>query len=126
MYNRYIGNTGKFYRVDDRPHEQHEHAHDTPGEHDSRREPSQPQPRMTPQYGSPPIRHAPQRPNNSGSLFNLPELVGGVKGLVNGILPKGTDISDLLLIIVLLLLYLEKEDEEILIMLSVLIFMGFK
>ena len=45
---------------------------------------------------------------------------------LSGILPVGMDIGDLLLILVLLLLYLEKEDEEILIILSVLIFMGFK
>lgn len=119
MYNRYIGNTGKFYRVDDTPHERSSEAQNA--EH--RRE----APPIGAQYKNTSNQnHVHARPNSSGSLFNLPEILGGVKGLVNGILPKGTDVSDLLLILVLLLLYLEKEDEEILIMLSVLIFMGFK
>ena len=114
MYNRYIGNTGKYYRVDDdshnianqkpliQPHQKDEEVPHTVRSIENTKKLS-PQPAM--------YRHAPAR---------------NVKKILDGLLPKGTEISDVLLILVLLLLYLEKEDEEILIILSVLIFNGFK
>ena len=112
MYNRYIGNTGKFYRVDD----------DIPDRPAS--------PPTTGRENRSEVHHNSSGDNRTSqhrsSLFSQPELLGNIKGLLNGILPEGMDIGDLLLILVLLLLYLEKEDEEILIILSVLIFMGFK
>lgn len=114
MYNRYIGNTGKFYRVND---------DELPVRDDHQ---------FTPQPA--PIHAAEQPPQNtphirsavSAHSYSPPDLTVSLKKLLSGILPVGMDIGDLLLILVLLLLYLEKEDEEILIILSVLIFMGFK
>ncbi len=108
MYNRYIGNTGKFYRVDD----------DAP-----MRDPPQPPPALDRPV---PHRAPPPPPPGPGSIFSQPELLGGIKGFLGGLLPEGMELGDLLLILVLLLLYIEKEDEEILIILSVLLFMGFK
>jgi hypothetical protein len=61
-----------------------------------------------------------------GSSHLLPSSLTGIKGLLKGFLGDKMDIGDLLLILILLLLYLEKEDEEILIILSALVFMGFK
>ena len=60
------------------------------------------------------------------SLFSGGEGLGSLRHLLGGLLPDGIELGDLLLILILLLLYLEKEDEEILIILSVLIFMGLK
>jgi hypothetical protein len=103
MYNRYIGNTGKFYRVDE------------PG--DKRPSSSSFAPHINPQ---PVINASPI----TKSL--LPHgLTDGLKGMLKGILPGKMELSDLLLILILLLLYLEKEDEEILIILAALIFFGF-
>ncbi len=117
MYNRYIGNTGKFYRVDDSRLPQI----------DERQFPvSQPQESHIPQPTQDHIAHN-QRPQ-SALPFPFPgkELAGSLRGILGNFMPEGMDIGDLLLILVLLLLYLEKEDEEILIILSVLILSGFK
>lgn len=105
MYNRYIGNTGKFYRVDD----------EALPLHDAR------------QYPHSAAEKLPAKSNAPGS--NQPphsDIIGALKGVLGNFLPEGMDIGDVLLILILLLLYLEKEDEEILIILSVLLFMGFK
>ncbi len=113
MYNRYIGNTGKFYRVDD----------DELLQHDTRQSPQEQPTAFTP-VQQPRPQHRQQ--NMQRLPFAQKELLGSIKGLLGNFLPDGMDLGDLLLILVLLLLYLEKEDEEILIILSVLIFMGFK
>ena len=106
MYNRYIGNTGKFYRVD---------------------EPGDKRPENTafiPHIDSP-KKLAPSA-GRQGPKSLLPHgLTDGLKGMLKGILPGKMELGDLLLILVLLLLYLEKEDEEILIILAALIFFGF-
>lgn len=109
MYNRYIGNTGKFYRIDDEglPHQDAKHFPTEP-----------PSNTIHPKEGSPSSR--PSLSISSG------EITGSLKSIIGQFLPDGMEIGDLLLILILLLLYLEKEDEEILIILSVLIFMGFK
>ncbi|MBR6653963.1 MAG: hypothetical protein IKL27_04420 [Oscillospiraceae bacterium] len=115
MYNRYIGNTGKVYRIDD----------SSLPEIDARHYPAPPEPDI-PQ--TTPIYSAPNHRPNSTMPFPFPgkELAGSLRGILGSFMPEGMDISDLLLILVLLLLYLEKEDEEILIILSVLILSGFK
>ena len=116
MYNRYIGNTGKFYRVDDSslPEIDARHYPETRQENDI------PQP-STFHAAASPKPHAPLP-----TAFPRKELVGSLRGILGSFIPDGMDIGDLLLILVLLLLYLEKEDEEILIILSVLILSGFK
>jgi hypothetical protein len=107
MYNRYVGNTGKFYRVDE------------PGD----QRPAGPS--ISPNTGRSPVYNpASLLTAQSGSL--LPHgLTEGLKGMLKGFLPAKMEVGDLLLILVLLLLYLEKEDEEILIILAALIFFGF-
>ena len=111
MYNRYIGNTGKYYRVDD------EHYSDI------RLNPQEPLQR-TDIPSTVPATGTPAKQSNTYPIMqNNP--IGSITRLVGNFMPKGTEIGDLLLILVLLLLYLEKEDEEILIILSVLIFNGF-
>ena len=116
VYNRYIGNTGKFYRIDDDelPHRDARHyPPQTPQQQTDTRSYSFPQHTTQPQSPFP-------------FSISQQEIIGSLKGLLSNFLPDGMDIGDLLLILILLLLYLEKEDEEILIILSVLIFMGFK
>ena len=108
MYNRYVGNTGKFYRVDE------------PGENSIIKPPPAPY-----------IEAKPRSDAAASSFLSLKNILphglsGGLKGMLNGILPEKMDVGDLLLILILLLLYLEKEDEEILIILGALIFLGFK
>lgn len=109
MYNRYIGNTGKVYRI----------ADDEPPNKDTEHLPADTI-----------IEHVKSNKCRNDSPFPFTEspneLAGNLKNMIGGFLPKGMELGDLLLILVLLLLYLEKEDEEILIILSVLIFMGFK
>lgn len=117
MYNRYIGNTGKVYRVDDsRLPEIDERQYPAPQPQESYI--PQPQPVHTVSHQNP----------RSALPFPFPgkELAGSLRGILGSFMPEGMDIGDLLLILVLLLLYLEKEDEEILIILSVLILSGFK
>jgi len=115
VYNRYIGNTGKVYRIDD----------SSLPEIDARHYPAPPEPDIPP---SAPIHSTPRRNQSSAMPFPFPgkELADSLRGILGSFMPDGMDISDLLLILVLLLLYLEKEDEEILIILSVLILSGFK
>ena len=114
MYNRYIGNTGKYYRVD----EDSNNAINT-------KPPMHPQPKaesiITTVHNVENTRKTHAKPTMP---WNAP--ARNMKKILDGFLPKGTEVSDILLILVLLLLYLEKEDEEILIILSVLIFNGFK
>lgn len=108
MYNRYIGNTGKYYRVEE------------PGDQKLTRPSSAPISIPEPDSIAPAKKPGPQ------NILPLPHgLSDGLKGLLKGILPDKIDIGDLLLILILLLLYIEKEDEDILIILGALILMGF-
>ena len=109
VFNRYIGNTGKYYRIDDENHTNNDSPRD-------RGEPISPT-AISPASMHKSAIHRPAPRNNP---------VESLKRILGGVMPKGTDVGDLLLILILLLLYLEKEDEEILIILSVLIFNGFK
>ena len=99
-YNRYIGNSGKFVRVEEEPRPAPRQAPDRPA---PRREPAAPAPK----------RSAPRQGGQSSPA-----------ALLRGLLPAGTDPGDLLLFVLLLLLYLEKEDEEYLIALFALLAMG--
>lgn len=114
MFNRYIGNTGKYYRVD----EDSNNAINT-------KPPMQPQPKAESLLTA--VRNI-ENPRKNYTQPTMPRHTPArnMKKILDGFLPKGTEVSDILLILVLLLLYLEKEDEEILIILSVLIFNGFK
>lgn len=115
MYNRYIGNTGRYYRVED----------DAPGPVPSTaRRPAQAAPAQPPGHGSRGVQ--PRHPEAKPTVPKLSELTSGLKGLVDGLLPDGVELGDVVLILILLLLYLEKEDEEILVILSALVFMGFR
>lgn len=90
MYNRYIGNTGKYYRVDD-----------------------------TPQKAVPPPV-ASQKTEYSTSTPTKPQTSKPAKplsGILSKIMPDSFDSGDLLLLILLLLLYNESGDEEYLIIL---------
>ncbi len=113
MYNRYIGNTGKFYRVDDSQLNEIDSSH-FPSISPEHKEPQNEVPQKTSFHNY----TAPAKFPQSNPISNL-------KSILGRFIPKGMDMGDLLLILVLLLLYLEKEDEEILIILSVLIFSSF-
>lgn len=108
MYNRYIGNTGKYTKVE---------------EPSDRRQTYQ---ESKPSFESKPQNHNPISSTLQAAKSILPHgLADGLKGVLKGILPDTIEIGDLLLILILLLLYIEKEDEEILIILGALIFQGF-
>jgi hypothetical protein len=108
MYNRYIGNTGKFYRVEE-PED---------------KIPPKPVPVPDPDSRSAAKASNPI-PKPKGLFSGSRSLSDGLKGLLKGILPDKVDIGDLLLILILLLLYIEKKDEDILIILGALVLMGF-
>lgn len=109
MYNRYIGNTGKYYRVEE------------PGD----KIPPKPVSVPDPDYHT--TAKAPNPISKPKGFFpNSRGLSDGLRGLLKGILPDKVDIGDLLLILILLLLYIEKEDEDILIILGALVLMGFE
>ena len=97
MYNRYIGNTGRHYKVDE-PR-------------------SKPAPAPTAQRKATPPNEPPRK--NAGTLrptapkktFQLSE-----------ILPKNLDTGDILLLLMLYLLYSDSGDDEFLIIMAVLFF----
>jgi len=104
MYNRYIGNTGKFYRVEEqleRPKkiiELHAHQKNTERSH---------------------TRTNPQKSTK-------PTLFGGGGKFLDFDLPFGLDISDLVILCLFFFLYLESKDEEFLIILGFLAYSIFK
>ncbi|MCL2828743.1 MAG: hypothetical protein FWD99_08425 [Oscillospiraceae bacterium] len=114
MYNRYIGNTGKFYRVEDMD--------------DIRSEPPPPPP-VSPepeptedrrQNEAPPPEAEAEKPKfDLNALFHLP---GNLRRGIRDKLPGGIDLGDILLILVLIYLFLEGDDDDMLIILGVLIF----
>ena len=115
MYNRYIGNTGKFYRVEDID--------------DIRPDPLPPP--VSPEPEPPEDRRQSEAPPPAGSeteekskfdlsaLFHLP---GNLRRGIRDKLPGGIDLGDILLILVLIYLFLEGDDDDMLIILGVLIF----
>ena len=91
MY-RYIGNTGRRYRVEER---------------------------VMPSASAPPEQQpAPQRHQN---MMRPPQAspFGGLEGVIRSILPAGMDAGDLMFLVLLLLLYMDSRDEEFLIILAV-------
>jgi len=149
VYNKYIGNTGKFVRVEDHPG----------GIHPAHRPAAKPTPLHQPtqaiHQAPQPVAAAPPAPpaklknkplfgglgsglssllGGSGSLLG-----GGSSGLLGGLgngfkglsgmfdnLPFGLDIGDILLFLMLLFLFLESGDEEFIIILAVIAFSLFK
>lgn len=141
MHNRYIGNTGDFYRVNEPispspvpP------AAPPPGYSGQHTMPLSP-PR-TPQYPgyppqephhtpiAPPPAPAPSAPlfpgldeaakkTSWGKLFGAPD---SLRTWFKGILPDSIDIGDIILVLVLFYLFVEGGDDEMLIILGVLLF----
>ena len=130
MYNRYIGNTGKFVRVEDAPVYNHPYA----GQTHAQPSPPAPPPPLPAEKNNPPL---------GGLLSGLGNLFGGSgKGLFGGSggglfggsgggmfsglhgmldnLPFGLDIGDVLLFLLLLFLFLESGDEEFIIILAII------
>ena len=107
MYNRYIGNTGKYYRMEDAPVTQRRET--VPVQH------AQPKPEE--QYGYRERHDAGKKP----SLFG-----GGGLHFLDSILPFGLETGDLILLILFLFLFIESGDEEFLIILGFLAFSFFK
>lgn len=105
MYNRYIGNTGKVYRVEE-PHDK------VRGVSRSRQIPAKPS--------------APVVQKESGTRGGHKKpLFGGIKLFESG-LPLGLDTSDLIILGLLLFLFIESGDEEFLIILGFLAYSIFK
>lgn len=104
MFNRYIGNSGRMYKVEDmqQPRSSFASAQDPYSRH---------------------IR--PERPpahtRQSGGLFSLSGLADQLRQSFGQLLPQGMELGDILLIVILFLLYLESKDEELLITLAAFI-----
>lgn len=138
MYNRYIGNTGRYIRVEDSPPQRGP----GPGPHrpgpPHRVQGSHQNPGSGFVRGGPPVHQTPPVPASHnikknplfGSLGGLKGLLGGfggsgggglgLGGLKNmlGHLPFGLDVGDLLLLGLLLLFFVDSHDEEFLIILA--------
>ena len=128
MYNRYIGNTGKFYRVEDPEPEQG--APPRLGVPPFRELPPlpvwEPVPPPPPDVGrgvppsSPPLSSKDEGAKfDMGAMFNMP---GTLRETLRDKLPERLDLGDLLLVIVLIYLFLEGDDDDMLIILGVLLF----
>lgn len=141
MYNKYIGNTGQFVRVEDHPRV---------NAHQSQRTVTKPPP--PPHEPPPPEPPTPQHPVTAG-IKNKPSLFGGLGGGLNGLLgglggglkgpgglgglsdgfrglfdhlPFGLDIGDILLFLLLLFFFIESGDEEFIIILGAIAYSLFK
>lgn len=133
MYNRYIGNTGKFTRVNDSPGTHPRHA---PGPSlngpSANKHPAEPHHISAPYAAAPepppPPEHeaAKKKPGLLGMLGGLgSNYTGGLNKLFEH-LPFGLDVGDLLLFLLLLFFFLESGDEEFLIILGIIAFSIFK
>jgi len=113
MYNRYIGNTGKYYRVEDINDNINDNRNQPPASH---RETVPPPP--------PPHRDKEEVKSDSKSfLKSFPEFSENLRHTVKDKMPAGIDIGDILLVLILLFLFLEEGDDEMLIVLVILIIM---
>ena len=119
MYTRYIGNTGKFYRVhddEDEPRPSQRRASDAERESAAAAE-------VTAAATAAAETAAPRGMGLLGSLFG-----GGTRNKARGdpgggfklpfVLPFGLDISDVALLLIFLFLYLQSGDDEFLILLA--------
>lgn len=143
VYNRYIGNTGKFVRVEDSPRPNTRNAErlvaKPPPQH------SAPPQQAAPPHQVPPAAEGVKAANvkaesiKSKSLFGglkglggLGGLGGGLGGLTSGFkgmfdhLPFGLDLGDILLLLLLLFFFFESGDEEFIIILAVIAYSIFK
>ena len=141
MYNRYVGNTGKYYRVS----EPDDHAysepaarnHDNDYDYDARKASSEPEYRKRREErqdargerrdrydgdrygGARKDRDDPVHGNKKkSSFFNL----GSLKGFFESFQLFGLEAGDLILLLLFLFLFIESGDEEFLIILAVLAF----
>jgi len=115
MYNRYIGNTGKFYRVEDIDDIRPEPVRPPPVSPEPEPEPDRRQSESLP----PPEAETEKPKFDLNALFHLP---GNLRRGIRDKLPGGIDLGDILLILVLIYLFLESDDDDMLIVLGVLIF----
>ena len=108
MYNRYIGNTGKVYRVS----EPSDRVRDKP----------------PPRRNEPPRVEQPDNLQARGRRKLLPSLFGGGGGakFLETSLPFGLELSDLVILALLFFLFIESGDEEFLIILGFLAYSIFK
>jgi hypothetical protein len=107
MYNRYIGNTGKVYRVNESPGRTRNNVVE-----------------LYPKESLPRDRSDPESHNN---IRKKPSLLGlgNLKFLESG-LPFGLDLSDLIILGLLFFLFIESGDEEFLIILGFLAYSIYK
>lgn len=136
MYNRYIGNTGRYYRVDDvddtMPAPEPESAPEPDPSPTPPNEDQHPlaevQEAIHEEAVSPPSIEEPEEKKKK--LKFEPEKIAKVpenlRGLIKNHMPEGLDLGDILLVLVLLFLFIENDDDEVLIVLIILVFMWVK
>lgn len=112
MYNRYIGNTGKYYRVEDDPRNLNSR--------NQRRGAGNPPPRQNKETSPLKDNKPPAKFSEGGGISSL--LGGGINSLLGG---GKFDTGDLMLLALLFFLYKESGDEELLILMIVLAAMLF-
>ena len=145
MYNRYIGNTGKFYRVEDAEPFPSPHALSEPEtdrrevlrswedirqweQTQAREEPrpqEEPREEVPPEKPPPPPPPPPSEAEERESKFDLGKVFQApnyLRQTVRDYLPAGLDLGDILLVLVLLYLFLEGDDDDMLIILGILLF----
>jgi hypothetical protein len=147
VYNKYIGNSGKFIRVEEHPrvnaHNAERSAAKPPPQHSMPQhimpEHLIPEPAVPQQLSARPVGGSKTKPTLfgglGGGLSNLlggKGLGGGPGGLTDGFrgmfdhLPFGLDIGDILLFLLLLFFFIESGDEEFIIILAVIAYSMFK
>jgi len=145
--NRYIGNTGRFVRVEDQPPLPRTGGMTRPIHYSPPASSPPPEKEGPPPKAAPPPRLGGGWPNDNishiGRTYSSPKsatlpfsgplrnLTGGLRGLGGGSsalrdlfrhLPFGLDAGDILLLLLLLFFYIESGDEEFLIILAFLVF----
>lgn len=136
MYNKYIGNTGKFIRMEDHPrvnaHSTGRTAAKTPPPHIPAPHPSATSTASSP-HRTQGVKNKPLFGGFGGGLNNLfGGFGGGLGGLTSGFkgmfdhLPFGLDLGDILLLLLLLFFFIESGDEEFIIILGIIVYNIFK
>lgn len=144
MYNRYIGNTGKYYRVEDVDDIKASQVLPPQVQKSPSVIPPQPEPeneyepQVNPDEGKPPEGVYPFPPPDKPAKKEkkkkkltlepekLEQIPGNLRGLIKDHLPKSIDLGDILLVLTLLFLFIENEDDEVLLVLIILIFIWIK
>ena len=132
VYNRYIGNTGKFYRVEEgEPLRRESPQWEPVSLPEPEWIPPQPPPPPMEAYYSPPPSPPPlpsplpPLPKEEGAKFDLGAVFnvpGSLRETLRDKLPESLDLGDILLVLVLIYLFLEGDDDDMLIILGVLLF----